>query len=209
MGYASDLSGEIQAHSIYAPEGHVYVIKFSSGRVKVGFTADLKTRLANHVGAAKAHGITIEEKWTSPFHKEARPNEKRLIEFCRSIPGAEASGEHFTGVSFDDIVKFATSELVITRATAAASQRERDKAAKREERARLLDLHEAATQPGRDRMKAALEAVGLKLAPLATWLNDPAAAAMLERLYNGEQVPREEIEEALGKAVQRATGGAQ
>jgi hypothetical protein len=186
---------------LFEPEGYIYVLQFSSGRVKVGYTADIKARLTAHNSSAKVHGIRIEEKWVSPFHKEARFNEKRLIGFCRSVVGAEYTGEYFTGVSFATAVEFASSELTITRTTRAASDRERSKAAERAERTRVLDAYESATRPGRDRQKAALESAGLELKPLALWFRDPVANAMLRRLHDGDRVPHKEIWDALGKYV--------
>lgn len=181
-------------------EGYVYILEISTGRVKVGFTTSLKNRLATHAGTAKAYGATIERTWTSPLHKEARPNEAALITFCRSQGGVAREGEYFAGISFDDVAAFAERELTITVVAVDETARERRKAQERAERSRILDRFEERTEFTRRRVHGALDAAGIpaELRSSLTWLSDPSVAAVVGRLEAAEHVDPREIRAAFG-----------
>jgi hypothetical protein len=57
----------------------VYVIQFSSGVVKVGYTRNPAQRLKQHADAAKRHGGGIAKYWVSQPHAQANENERCLI----------------------------------------------------------------------------------------------------------------------------------
>lgn len=88
---------------------YVYVVRFTSDVVKVGWTANPVKRMPLHDRAAQTHGGKVEEAWFSAPHAGARANEKLLIKHCSTRATSTAGAEYFTGVSFGDVVAFARS----------------------------------------------------------------------------------------------------
>jgi hypothetical protein len=182
-----------------ATEGSLYVLEFSSGRLKVGFSTNLKARLANHASTAKAYGASITRTWTSPFHKEAKPNERQLLSLCRSIPGVEAEGEYFAGISWDEVVALAESELTMTAVAPGQSEGDRRRAAARDERTRILDSFEDRIEFTRRRVHAQLREAGVQIERVGAekWLMDPAITRVLAQLHDAEEVDPQEIRDAF------------
>lgn len=78
-------------------EGHLYIVEFDQGGVKVGFTTDPKTRINTHASTAKKFGRrAVRGALTAP-HVEAQSNERELIRRCREAAGLP---ETFTGEYF-------------------------------------------------------------------------------------------------------------
>ncbi|ELP70051.1 hypothetical protein STRTUCAR8_08640 [Streptomyces turgidiscabies Car8] len=78
-------------------EGHLYVVEFDSGGVKVGFTSDPEARITTHRRAARNFGRRAVRGALTPPHVEARKNEQMLIAACRkaaSVPDLH-TGEYF------------------------------------------------------------------------------------------------------------------
>lgn len=178
-------------------EGHVYVIEFSSGLVKVGMTASPKERMRQHESLARIHDVAIGQHWVSEPHAGARANEKRLIDFCRTSPGATNVGEFFKGVEFLRVRDFAES-LSYERATQ-EEERRADRFSPAATRARQLDQFEAATEVRRLAVLNALLAAGVRpdLVSTRRWLNDPAVVGVLSRLWDGEQITSAEFQAAF------------
>jgi hypothetical protein len=86
---------------------HVYVIRFTSDVVKVGWSQKPHDRLKAHNVAARVHGGQIAEQWISKPHAAASANEKALIAFCAQRASSVAGAEYFTGISYSDVVEFA------------------------------------------------------------------------------------------------------
>jgi hypothetical protein len=88
--------------------GYVYVLRLSSGVVKVGKTNNFGIRLKAHTSSTATYGVTVDEYWVSPYHSGTDTNEKRLIEYCK-LNGAptNGSGEWIIGVEYADVVRFA------------------------------------------------------------------------------------------------------
>jgi hypothetical protein len=83
--------------------GHLYVVGFSTGAIKVGQTRDPRKRLREHRRDAGAYGVKIVNVWVSEVHVRYLMNETLLIGACRRM-GTPARSEYFTGIEFDDAV---------------------------------------------------------------------------------------------------------
>lgn len=87
--------------------GYVYVIGFGGGAVKVGMTADPKTRFGTLRGTARTFGDAIENTWLSPHHLDPRSNESSLIDLMINAGGSTEQREYFTGVLFPRALELA------------------------------------------------------------------------------------------------------
>jgi hypothetical protein len=105
---------ELNIPDVPAPEGtgHLYVLQFSTGAIKVGQTADLRKRLAEHRRDASAFNVVITGYWVSLAHAEYLSNEKKLIAYCGTI-GRRAKNEYFHGADLATVRQFAV-ELTST-----------------------------------------------------------------------------------------------
>ncbi|MEU9833253.1 hypothetical protein AB0D67_17145 [Streptosporangium sp. NPDC048047] len=91
--------------------GHLYVLAFSSGTVKVGRTDSGRRRILQHRAEAARHGVELTDEWLSPAHTGWYQNERALIEHCEST-GIRIGGnksEYFTGLDFAAVRAFAES----------------------------------------------------------------------------------------------------
>lgn len=79
-------------------EGHIYVVGFANGVVKVGLTRDPDRRIRAHIRHGKSLGVGIEAIWVSTPHKEASSNERELIDSIAAFVGRPSGqvGEFFT-----------------------------------------------------------------------------------------------------------------
>lgn len=92
------------------PGGHVYVLEFSSGVIKVGLTGNPRQRLDQHAKTAKVHSIAIMRSWFSPRHTDFQGNETKLIDYCTQAFGPPVVGnETFKGDHFEPAKSFAES----------------------------------------------------------------------------------------------------
>lgn len=86
--------------------GHIYVLGFSNGCVKVGRTKNSGQRLGAHKSAAGKFGLTITDEWTSEPHAEWMQNEDALKRIAEELGGTLAGGkEYFTGVEFAAVME--------------------------------------------------------------------------------------------------------
>jgi hypothetical protein len=90
--------------------GFVYVIRYSTGLLKVGQTKDLDNRFKQHRDNAIRQCQDIIESWGSPRHTSFAANEDSLISFCLKRYGLPIHGkETFEGADFADVVTYAES----------------------------------------------------------------------------------------------------
>lgn len=94
--------------------GHVYVLEFASGSVKVGKTGDPSKRLGTHAKVAAAHGDEIVRRWVSPGFGDFHAAETTLIRFCSERGESAGRAEFFRGVAWSEVVEYAET---ITQAT--------------------------------------------------------------------------------------------
>lgn len=109
-------------------EGHVYLVAFSSGSVKVGLASFPKKRLAQHIAGAACHGVEVLAAWVSGPHVEAEANERALISAARALGGTprpyannQVYPEWFTNVDLHDLKTHAET-LTYTRARATTTR---------------------------------------------------------------------------------------
>jgi hypothetical protein len=88
--------------------GYLYVIRFSTGVVKVGQTAHPRRRLFEHRRDAAAYKVNVVRFWISEAHPNFLANETMLINLCAGV-SARAKREYFHEVEFDVAVGLASS----------------------------------------------------------------------------------------------------
>ena len=84
--------------------GHVYVLAFDNGTVKVGQTQNATQRLNSHKSIARGFGHTVTGEWVSPLHAGWRANEDALKAIAAELGGTPAGQEYFSGVDFTMVV---------------------------------------------------------------------------------------------------------
>ncbi|QYC53725.1 G-I-Y Y-I-G endonuclease [Gordonia phage Leroy] len=89
--------------------GHVYVIAFSNGTIKVGRTRRPRHRIRTHQDEARRFGISIENLWLSEHHVEYKDTEHSLICHMREVATASSGAEYFADADFKRTVAFANS----------------------------------------------------------------------------------------------------
>jgi hypothetical protein len=98
--------------TISSMEGHVYVVEFESGMVKVGYSAKPENRFKGYVKNGVLFGNPVTRTWVSPAHFAPQRNEKLMITFCAergSRANGGQQGEYFTGVPFGAVQRYAAS----------------------------------------------------------------------------------------------------
>lgn len=93
--------------------GHVYVLAFDNGIVKVGRTQNVKNRLRNHAGDARKFGLAVTDSWVSPLHVEWELNEDTLKALAVKHGGTATCAEYFAGADYA-LVAAAASRLPFT-----------------------------------------------------------------------------------------------
>jgi hypothetical protein len=85
--------------------GYTYVIKYSTGAIKVGYTRSPRERYRKLWNDAAQFGVWITDRWLSPLHGECEDNEIALIRAgCRT--GKRLGAETFD-CPFEDMVAYA------------------------------------------------------------------------------------------------------
>jgi hypothetical protein len=82
--------------------GHLYVIRFANGIVKVGRSATPTARVQVHKAEAERHGNALAEHWTSPAFEGFDVAEATLIGWCAARAGTlpHAGREWFSGLDY-------------------------------------------------------------------------------------------------------------
>ena len=88
--------------------GHVYVLDFDNGTVKVGRTQNKQRRLKTHRSTARGFGMTVTDSWASPLHVEWCLNEETLMALAAKYGGTPVSPEYFSNADYAAIVSAAT-----------------------------------------------------------------------------------------------------
>lgn len=88
--------------------GHIYVIAFTTGAVKVGQSVIPQQRIATHRTDARAYGTEVTDTWISPDHANYAANERRLISFC-SRRWSRIRAECFPEADFGEVTRYAES----------------------------------------------------------------------------------------------------
>lgn len=91
-----------------AGEGYVYILKFSTGVIKVGQTLDPVRRFREHRRDAEAYGAAIVEYWLSQPHVNYLDNEVDLIVWCDEAATWRSKREYFQGLDLADVRGFAS-----------------------------------------------------------------------------------------------------
>ena len=102
-----------------ADSGHLYVIQFPTGALKVGKTASPLRRLRDHAEAAKVYGVEIANTWISPRHDGHSKTERQLIKFCADRGRLVRGKEYFADLGFEFVREYA--EMTVTLSQAEAS----------------------------------------------------------------------------------------
>lgn len=87
--------------------GHIYVINFSGGIVKVGSTRTPTTRLRQHESDAAAFGRAVVGSWLSERHSGYLASESALIAYATSRAGRRLRREYFQEVDISDLRRMA------------------------------------------------------------------------------------------------------
>lgn len=87
--------------------GHVYVIEFGNGTIKVGRTANPFSRISKHAESLLPSGHQIVKAWVSIAHRNPAATEKLLIAFGRANCSGVVRDEYFHGLRFADVVAHA------------------------------------------------------------------------------------------------------
>lgn len=88
-------------------EGHIYVMRFSNETVKVGRTTDPDERFERHKATARKDKSILTDFWVSPQHGNSDQTERKLIKFCQRTGLKHRGNEWFSGLLYDDVVKYA------------------------------------------------------------------------------------------------------
>lgn len=84
--------------------GHLYVVEFSTGIIKVGRANKVEQRMKTHGNGAALHLASIARSWVSRRHLNFIENEERLIFSCREIYGEPFVGkEAFKDADFEGV----------------------------------------------------------------------------------------------------------
>lgn len=87
--------------------GHVYVISFDNGTVKVGSTINPSQRIRLHQASAAQFGVAILDLWVSAESNAYIRVEKRLIAVASAMSTGITAREWFRGVDFRLFVEVA------------------------------------------------------------------------------------------------------
>lgn len=99
-------------------EGHVYILGYSDGMVKVGQSIQPADRVFEHAKQASHHGSRITRVWVSGPHLEWAQRERDLKRLCRKYGTTRAGHEYFAGVEVDNLIADARERMQGTRSTA-------------------------------------------------------------------------------------------
>jgi hypothetical protein len=82
--------------------GHIYLVSFSDGRIKVGMSWDPKTRVQQHAMDARRTGLSAVGSWFSPGIDDPALIEKRVLARIERNGGVRVglTREYFTGLDF-------------------------------------------------------------------------------------------------------------
>lgn len=91
--------------------GYAYLIRFTNGTVKVGFTWFPARRFDAHQSAAQAFGIEVEDWWISRQTINYESLEKQILREAERMAGVPSAREYFQGIDFDRLRGFAEAHV--------------------------------------------------------------------------------------------------
>lgn len=95
--------------------GHLYLLKFDNGVIKVGSTTDLTARNSRHERESGRYGLQIVHRWNSVERADVRHAERLLINVLTMLGTRTPAGrEYFTNVPFS-IARYQAENLSKTR----------------------------------------------------------------------------------------------
>jgi hypothetical protein len=89
------MAAEIEQINARLAPGHLYVVEFASGIVKVGKADNPKARVAAHAQLAEIHGGAVKSSWISRRLVAYTTAEKELIALCMRHGRVVAGREYF------------------------------------------------------------------------------------------------------------------
>lgn len=87
--------------------GHLYVLEFSSGVVKVGRSVQPTERIRDHVAAARRFGVTLGRSWTSDAVVDEVVAEALMLAEIARTTGGRKRDEWVNDISFAHAVEVA------------------------------------------------------------------------------------------------------
>lgn len=91
----AEVAAEAKRLMAWLDPGHIYVVEFASGVVKVGKSATPEVRIAIHTKLARAHGGDVVGTWISAEHYCCGEAERELIDFCARFGDPVVGREYF------------------------------------------------------------------------------------------------------------------
>ncbi len=88
--------------------GYLYVLQFSNGLIKIGRSANPRSRITTHITTAFAFGAELINAWVSEMHSGYGDSESRLLASIRAeAMGTQVALEYFDGADFSHVVALA------------------------------------------------------------------------------------------------------
>jgi hypothetical protein len=112
---AANLKAQADVDHHKGRTGNLYAIEFSSGTVKVGQSTAVARRVAAHIAAAAAHGLTADCIWISEPVDRLDERERDLLAFCSTRWSLAAGDEYFQRADIAQIVQQANLAGAATR----------------------------------------------------------------------------------------------
>lgn len=84
--------------------GHIYLIEYQDGSVKVGRTANPRSRVGSHWSDARKFNHQVTRVWVSKAHANHIANEKEAIMICNEFGDQKSGKEYFSGEDLFDTV---------------------------------------------------------------------------------------------------------
>lgn len=109
-------------------EGHIYVVGFSNGLIKVGRSENIRSRMKAHFDQAAVHGSQLTSAWVSPARDYLQDVERELVDWCKQRGQRAAGREYFRGLGFEEVAAFACNQPVLFRPEMTAEQHAKSEA---------------------------------------------------------------------------------
>jgi membrane protein implicated in regulation of membrane protease activity len=91
-------------------QGYLYVLRFSTGTIKVGQTVEPARRLREHRRDAAAFGVVVTDIWISAPHCDFLKTETAVVRSCSQV-GHRFKNEYFRNITFAAAVAFAEQHV--------------------------------------------------------------------------------------------------
>jgi hypothetical protein len=98
----------------HANTGHLYVIEFSTGAIKVGESRDPIVRIEAHRKEARRFGVSIARSWLSESARLTSCAERRLITACHREAVRLHGYEYLSEIAYERCIELALTALAET-----------------------------------------------------------------------------------------------